>query len=117
MPIGARGEGYVEYEGERKPVLFTNRALAEAEQVLGKSVVSLVRYNTPGFDDTIKLLAIGMEHGRRDAKEARRSYTVNDAVAVMDQMGYSQVVLIIVEAIAAVISYKAGEKDESDPPV
>jgi hypothetical protein len=121
MTTGARGEGYIKVEGEEKPVLFTNRALAEAEKVLGKSMLvllSAMQSNALGVNDVVVLLAIGLEHGRREAREARRSYTVVDAFDIMDQIGFTAVTSIVVPAVGAVLAYSETEEtDEDNPPV
>jgi hypothetical protein len=112
MGTGARGEGYL---GDL-PVLFTNRALAEAERVLGRTVTDLFKaaaVGSLGVEDTVRLLAIGLEYGRRDRKEARANYTKDDAFGVMDIHGFTQVGKVVFEAMEAVLSY---EEKPDDPP-
>lgn len=124
---GARGEGFVTVGGERIEVLFTNRALMEAEQATGKTVLELARAATNerlGIGDVAKLLAIGMENARRaqarrDGTPGGRTRNVNDALDIMDKVGFSTVTACVMGGLAAVLSYdeddEAGENETSPP--
>lgn len=116
--LGARGEGFVEVEGEQLPVLFTNRALAEAEPVLGRTVAQVLRSRDLGVGDTAKLLHIGMEYGRREAAKGGKGLTLNDAYRAMDAIGYIAAAGVVIEALTAVLTFKQGvpEGDAQDPP-
>ena len=116
MAIGARGEGIVEAEGQTYPVLFTNRALAQAEKALGKPLtgfLAVIMRNELGVGDTAQLLAIGIEFGRRDAKTGGKAYTLDDAYRIMDAVGFTAVAAVIMEAIAAVLVYS---QEPANPP-
>lgn len=129
MP-GARGEGFLEVDGERLAVLFTNRALVEAEAATGKSVLQFVNAmnnNSLGMGDTVQLLAIGLEHARRETKTRKAAYTVRDAYDVLDALGFTEVLPVVLNAVGDVLGYSPkkpkgedgaeGEgEDEPSPP-
>lgn len=113
---GARGEAVIEVPG-REPVtiLFTNRALADAERATGKSVLELAQGagdGRLGVGDIARLLHVGMESARRDARTGGRSYSVNDAFSILDAVGFAAVSAAVMEAIAAVLSYDPNEEEE-----
>jgi|GEM_PF-1681958 len=115
---GARGEALLTVDGEEYPILFTNRALAQAERVIDKPMLQLLSAledNKLGIGDTAQLLAIGMEHGRRDAKAGGRAYTVQDAWSILDALGFTTVVTAVLGAIADVISFGVEEENASPP--
>ncbi len=117
---GARGEVTVEVPG-REPVtvLFTNRALADAERAVGKSVLEMARGagdGRLGIADVAQLLYVGMEAARRDARAGGRSYNVNDAYEILDAAGFAAVAAAVMEAMAAVLSYDPGEGGDERPP-
>jgi hypothetical protein len=117
MPKGARGEGFLEVDGERLAVLFTNRALVEAEGATGKSVLQFVNAmnnNALGMGDTVQLLAIGLEHARRDTKSRKAPYTVGDAYDVMDALGFTAVLPVVLSAIGDVLGYSPQKEVEED---
>ncbi len=117
---GARGEAVIEVPGgEPVTILFTNRALADAERATGKSVLDLAReagQGRLGMADTAQLLYVGMEAARRDARVGGRAYNVNDAYAVLDAVGYARVAAPVMEAIAAVLAFEAGGEEGDNPP-
>lgn len=123
MATGARGEAVLTVGDEQIAVLFTNRALAEAERATGKTILQLARAASAselGMGDTAQLLHCGMEAARREARPGGRSYTINDAWRVLDQLGFGRVAVAIMEAIVAVLSYnseaKAEAEEAEDPP-
>ena len=108
--LGARGTARI-VAGEREvEILFTNRALAEAEAAVGRSIVGILegfQQNTCGVTETVKLLRVGMEAARRDSRTGGHVVTDNDAFEVLDRVGYTRVLTIIMEAIAVVLGYDA----------
>lgn len=115
---GARGEGRLQTpSGVEVVVLFTNRALAEAERATGKSVLQLAdagRGTGLGIGDLANLLAIGMEFARREAGTGGPRITLGNAYSILDEVGFVKVAQVVLEALATVLSYGAGESDE-DP--
>ncbi len=116
MATGARGEGWLDEADRKYPILFTNRALADAERALGKSileVVETVHERKLSLDDLARVLVIGLEYGRKDAGDQRKSYTRDDAFGLLDEFGFGQIASTVFEALAAVLSY-APAKSETD---
>lgn len=103
--MGARGETTLVVGDTEHRILFTNRAIAEAEAAIGKSIISLVRSREPGVSDIGQLLATGLEAARREAKTGGRAYTVMDAYRIMDELGYAAVAKATLVAVANVLSY------------
>lgn len=116
---GARGEGFLDLDGEQYPVLFTLRALADAERLTGKTVMQLMaeaQRSTMGVGDLAQLLAVGLEHARRDGRTRDRGYTLNDAWHLLESLGFAAVAVVVFEALAAVMAYSR-PKGDADPPV
>lgn len=114
--MSARGEGVIQAGGQEVVVLFTNRALMQAEKQMGKSVIGVTQGfldGAAGFNELVTLLQAGMEAARRDSGIRGRVITVNDAVEVMDEAGFTAVAQVVMEAVAAVLSYGAGEVNEN----
>ena len=114
---GARGEAMILDGEEEIPLLLTNRALSEVEGATGRSVLELGRAaetNALGMTETAHLLRVAMEYGRRDARVVGKRYTIDDAWRVLDQHGFTTVLVLMVGAFADVLRYKEGE---GDPPV
>lgn len=111
--MAARFEGTLEVKDTKGKtreirVLFTNRALAEAEQAMGKGVIGVAKGFATGETGMVEiayLLKAGMEHARRDAKEHGRPVSLNDAYEVLDDAGFSRVAQVVMESVAAVLSY------------
>ena len=117
---GARGEAYLLVDGEQRPILYTNRALADAERLTGKTTLQLMRgvqSNELSISDVAQMLLVGMEHARRESRAGGRAYTIADAWAVMDACGIGPCVTAIFEAITAVMSYDGGKQSDESPPL
>ena len=118
MATGARGEAILEAEGESYPILFTNRAIFEAERATGKAVLEIINMlstQSLSMGALVQLLLIGLEHGRRDARQNNRPHTLNDAWNIIDVVGFRAVLAAVFEALAAVLSYSQVTGDESPP--
>jgi len=104
--MGARGEGTIKAGDRETHLLYTNRALADAEAVMGKSVMGAINggYEAMGITDLVTLLRAGMEAARRDTGEAGR-VTMADAYDVMDAVGLAGVYTVVIRAVSDVISY------------
>jgi len=111
MP-GARGEATIQ-AGEREVhILFTNRALADAEAQIGKSIIGIAQgfaEGTTGVGDIAHLLRAGMEAARRDARAGGKVVTLNDAFQVLDEAGFTAVSVAVMEAVSAVLSFTGDE--------
>jgi len=113
--MSARGESTLTVADTEYRILFTNRAIAEAESAMGKSVIAAVR--DPGVGDVAQMLAAGLEAARRDGATGRRAYTIQDAYRVMDEVGFAGAAKAVLEAVAAVLAYNGGaEADSAESP-
>lgn len=114
MTQGARGEAILTLDGTALPILFTNRALAQAEKAIGKPMLQLLQRletSTLGIADTAQLLAIGLEFGRRDAKVGGSPVTLDDAWRVMDGLGFTTIITAVLGAVADVLAFDPGDAD------
>lgn len=119
MTTGARGEVTLQVGEREVPILFTNRALANAERAIGRTVLEIVRSATEGamgVGDTAALLQAGMEAARRDRKAGGMQVTVDDAYAVMDEAGFAVVGPALLEGLVAVLGYGLKDEEPADPP-
>jgi len=117
MATGARGEGLIQVGDQEYRILFTNRALAEAEQRLGKPVLQLLQdAKTLGMREAGILLLTGLEAARRDGHLGGKPWDYNGAMQVMDQCGFMRALGVIVEACMAVIGYDPDEAEDADSP-
>ena len=118
--MGARGEGIILLpDGSEVTVLFTNRALVEVEQALGKSTLALAQgfgNGDMGVGDITQMLLVGMRAARRDTRSGGPVPSMLDAYNVMDQVGFTKVSEVVVLAIAAVLSYGTEEADADESP-
>lgn len=113
---GARGETWIDEEGQQHALLFTNRALVEAEHALKRTVLDIASAATAGnlgVGDVARLALIGLEYSRRDRRENRRSYSIDEVMDILDEFGFTAVAAAVFSGLAAVLSYKRGD---GDPP-
>lgn len=112
---GARGDVSIQ-DGDREVrLLYTNRALANAERALEKSVIAVAQsFGTGGCGiyDVAQLLLAGMEAARQESRAAGRAHTLADAYTVMDRVGFTKTANAVMEGIAAVLSYGTGTRDD-----
>lgn len=117
--MGARGERTIRAGGREVPVLFTYRALVDAEKRLGKPILSVVEGFTSGssgLTETITLLHVGMEAARVDGKQGGLPVSLKDAYRVMDEAGFAEVAGPVMAAVADVIGYSGdGSAGEGEP--
>jgi hypothetical protein len=117
--MGARGEGVIELpDGSDVAVLFTNRALVEAEQAIEKSILALSREFEQGvfrIGDVAQLALVGMRAARRDARTGGPAPTLGDVYEILDQVGFSEVARVVVGAVAEVLAFSPDSDEESDP--
>lgn len=111
---GARGEATIQAGAQEVHVLFTNRALAEVEGQLNRSILAVANGfadGTSGMTETAHLLRAGMEAARRDAHEGGPAVSIGRAFEVLDEAGFSAVTVAVCEALSAVLAYGAGESE------
>lgn len=114
---GARGESTIQLpDGGEVVVLFTNRALVEAEKALGRSILAVAQGfgdGDIGVGDVAQLLLVGMRAARRDGLGSGSVPTIDTAYTVMDAVGFAQVSADVVSAVAEVLGY--GQGGETNP--
>lgn len=116
-----RGEGVIHTEDREVRVFFNNRALAQAEDAMEKSVIAVANGFRDGetrISDLTHLLRAGMEAHRRLSHDGRRPISLNDAHDVMDEAGFAAVAEAIMVAIAEVLGYSPSENGsgaDADP--
>ena len=120
--VGARGEGFLELDGERYVILFTLRALADAERLTGKSVMTLMTAAQRGdlfIGDLASLVVVGLEAARREHRDRPRGYDANDAWRLLEGVGFTAVMVVVLEALVSIMSFTreaAPMEKPSDPP-
>ncbi|HUW13078.1 MAG TPA: GTA-gp10 family protein [Anaerolineae bacterium] len=122
MP-GARGEIHLTVAGQERALLYTLRALAEAEARLAKPMLTLledVSRRSVTLSEVAQLLLVGMEGARRDAQAGGRACTINDAWELMEGLGFGPALDAVTDGVLAAISYKQpgdeGGSDDENPP-
>lgn len=95
-------------------LLFTNRALGEAEESLGKGTIEVLQDFQQGgsLREIAAFLRAGMEAARRKGRVNRRPYTMNDAYEVMDELGFSAVAVEVIDAISDILT--SGQDDSKN---
>lgn len=113
-----RGEGIIR-AGEREVrIQFNNRALAEAEQQMKRSVIGVAQgfaQGDTGITEVAHLLRAGMQAARRG--RGGKPATLIEAYLVLDEAGFSAVAEVVMTALAEVLGYdpNAAEDEEADP--
>lgn len=110
--MSARGEGTIELDDREVTVLFTNRALANAEKDLGQGVIGVAQsFQEAGkVGDVAILLRHGMEAARRDSRRGGRPVSMLEAYEVLDEVGFATVAAVVMEGVAAVLGYSPDEE-------
>lgn len=112
----ARGEGIIEVNGREIQVLFTNRAILSAEKQLNKGILGVLNgfiSGESGYTDLVALLRAGMEAARQDARSGGKPVSNNDALDVLDAIGFTAAIEPVMNALSAAITYHAGDEDYS----
>lgn len=121
---GARGEETIQVDDREVRVLFTNRALAEVEGALGRSILKVLEdfsTNESGITELAHLLRAGMEAHRKDVKAGGRMVSIGDAFEILEAVGFGAVAEPVLMAVSAVLAYATsddedGSDDEADDP-
>lgn len=115
--MSARGEAIIQTEENEVRILFDNRALAEAEAQMGKSIIATLSAaqakNDIAIKDLAQILRAGMSAARRDAGKGKPA-TLIEAFAVLNWAGFSLVAKEVMTAVAAVLSYDPAKGDGKD---
>jgi hypothetical protein len=120
--MGARGEGIINVNGREIPILFTNRALLSAEKQLGKGIIGILNgfaNGDLGINELVALLRCGMEAARQDARRGGKPVSNENAMDIIEEIGFTGAIAPVMEAVAAVISYTSqaepDDKGEENP--
>jgi hypothetical protein len=114
-----RGKRVIEAEDRNVEILYTNYAIAQAEEDMGIPIVQFlqsVESNSFSVGDVAKLLKAGMESARMDARLGGRRVTLRDAFAVMDEVGLGQVMEQLLLAVTEVLAKGTSYEEEPDDP-
>ena len=112
--MAARSEQIITTDDREVKILYTNRALATAEKLMGKSVISVAQGfadGGSGIAEIAILLQVGIDEYRRDARLGGPAITVNDAYSIMDEVGFSEIAGVVMNAIAQVLGYNRNSKN------
>lgn len=117
--MGARGEREILLpDGEDVSILFTNQALADAEQSIGKGAIAILQgmvNNESGILEVGHLLRAGVNAASR-ANHNKKTISLKQAYDIMDNVGYRIVMVSVMEAMTEVITYDGdSEIDDTDP--
>lgn len=116
--MGARGEGRLQSGDKTIRILFTNRAIAEAEVATGKTVLQMaqgLRDGNLGMNDVAHLLAAGMEQERRDQNGPGPRITAREAFKIIDEVGFVAALEVVMQCLTDVLSYNPGRETDADP--
>lgn len=100
-------------------LLFTNRAIATAEEKLDKGIIEvLTRFDRGGggIAETAILLQAGMEFARRDERIGGRPISLPQAYEILDEAGFAQTLAAIADGVRAVLTYGTEAEEEGDLP-
>ena len=111
---GARSEVIITVGEEEVDLLFTNRALAEAERAMGKGLWGGLQADELRLDDVAHLIRAGLAAARREHGGAGKPVSMDDVWRIMDTIGFQKALQIAAEAIAEVLTYEPGE--DANPP-
>jgi hypothetical protein len=119
--MSARGESTIKVNNREVKILFTNRALVSAEKQIGKGIVGILNgfiEGQSGIVDLQALLRAGMEAARQDSGGRGKPVSNDDAMIVIDELGFTAAIVPVMEAVSAVISYngQAESGDQGDDP-
>jgi hypothetical protein len=117
----ARGVGVIDVNGREVPILFTNRVLLSAEKQLNKGIIGVLNGLSDGnigIGELVALLRAGMEASRLDARRGGKPVSNEDAMDIIDEIGFTGAIAPVVEAVAIVIGYtsQAEPGDKAEDP-
>jgi len=110
-----RGEGSIQVGDREYQIFFNNRALAEAERVLGKSMGVLASQISTGLmsvGEVADLLRIGVNAARREFRLRVSPMNRDDALAIMDEIGFVPASQAVIEPLTEVLMYDPSEADD-----
>lgn len=111
------GSRVIHHGDEEIQILFSNRAIADAERIMGKGIIGVLRgFNSgdAGVSEVAALLQAGIEAARRFYRLGGKRITLNDAFNLMDEIGFTALAPVVFEAIGEVISYESDEYSQDE---
>jgi hypothetical protein len=114
MP-GARGEAIIQSGEREERILFTMRALAEAERQAGKPISVMLSDQGFGIQECAILLRAGLEAARRDARLGGTRVTLQAAYDLLEEIGFGAAGEAIGIAVAGAIAGSGEENDRPNP--
>ena len=109
---GARGESHIMVGEDEVALLFTNRALADVERILGRSIVRILADSQTkdiSISDLARMLQVAVSAARREAGDTR-PFNANDSWEAMDQAGFQNVLVAVFLGITAVLDFEPGKE-------
>lgn len=106
--VGARGESHIVVGEDEVALLFTNRALAEVERILGRSIVRILADSQTrdiSIVDVTRMLQVAVSAARREAGDVR-PFNTNDSWEAMDAVGFQTVLVAVFTGITAVLDFE-----------
>ena len=111
--MGARSKKILTTAKREIEILFTNRALADAEERLGRPIIAVAQTfyeGQVGVIEVATLLLAGMRAAQRDARTGENPATLNDAYDILDEVGFAEVTTVVMTAIAEVLNYNRDQE-------
>lgn len=112
------GQRFIPGKKREIEVLFSNRAIAEAEKSIGRGILEVLNdfgSGKSGISDVAQLLAAGMEAARRYHRAGGKRVSLDEAFSILDECGFLTVATPVFEALAEVISYSPEADSDADP--
>lgn len=109
-----RGEQFLETEDGEIRILFTNQALAEAEQRMGKAVLAVAHdlmNSQSGVFEVAHLLRAGMQSANNNGRR-KNTVSLHQTYKIMDEIGFTVVVKAVLEAVTEVLMYDRTAQEE-----
>lgn len=107
MPDKKLGYATIVTPDREIPMLFTNRAIANAEKIMNKGILGVLsgfQDGGSGVFEVAVLLQAGMEAARVDGRLSGSRTTLNHAYKILDDVGFTFVASKVFEAVGEVIS-------------
>ena len=118
MAAGARrGEGLIEAGGKEYQLFFNNKALAEAERVLGKSMGVLATQISTGLmsiGEVADLIVVGANAARREFRTRAVMLNRDAALSIMDEIGFIPASQAVIEPLTEVLMYDPSDAQEDE---
>ena len=115
---GARGEAVIQTEAGEVRILYTARAIVDIEKTIGKAVPQIMQAFEVGewyTSEIAHMLRAGMENHRRDSGMRGQIVSFNNALDMIDEIGFSSIAVFVFEAIQQFYTFGTEDSDTDDP--